>query len=519
MRPWSKAAAAALLLGLAAGPARARGRVYDPEVALLLLNVQQQSLDLIRDEMLRQAEWLNLGAMRAVLPEKMPEFERQVRAKLTVDSDVIEDYKLLIENMSPSNAPEAEALVAEIRRYHDLRPGPPLERIPIPPISGDGPSLLEENGPGADVAAALTGTPIMDEPIAYAERHFGTTGPFLRRRKWNLDFYLGSFNDLIPHYRALGYRRLYRLRAAYMSFGRSAYVLAPEPGLRPRMVYCAFYGQDLFLHTRAQWAELTKAAKGQGPEVRTLTCPDCRWVLPGVREMNSLLATVPYTADEVVIGYDELFAQAWKDSLLGIYENDYWRLAYYQNKAGVVVTVQARHTDFGEILAASMEPLIRRGAKEILFGGPAAIVDGKLDPSDLALPTDFVTFAGQTLALDNALIFARHPKPTVFAALPSPLLATKEWINDARGHGVAAFDGEMSRLVEDSSHWKRLDDGGPVRLGIGAVLGGISNLHPEEDRAVYTRESASRAGRESAKAQFVKEVQAALNAAARDRRR
>ncbi|MFI5346509.1 MAG: hypothetical protein ACHQ51_09060 [Elusimicrobiota bacterium] len=518
MRPWSSAVLAGLLLA-AAIPARARGRVYDPEVALLLLNVQQQSLDLIREEMLRQADWLNLGAMRAVLPEKMPEFEAQVRAGLTVDSDVIEDYKLLIENMSPSNAPEAEKLVAEIRRYHDLRPGPPLERIPLPPGSGDGPSLMEEDGPGADVVSALKGTPVMDEPVAYAERRFGTSGPFLRRRKWNLDFYLGSFNDLIPHYRALGYRRLYRLRAAYMSFGRSAYVLAPEPGLRPRMVYCAFYGQDLFLHTRAQWAELTKAAKGQGPSVRTLTCPDCRWVLPGVKAMNSLLATVPYTADQVVVGYDDLFAREWKDSLLGVYENDYWRLAFYQNEAGIVATVQARHTNFGEILAASMGPLVRRGAKGIFYGGPAAVIDDKLDVSDLAEPTDFVTFAGQSIPLENALVFKRRKQPTVFAALPSPLMATQEWLSDSKGHGVAAFDGEMSRLVEESSHWKRLDDGGPVRLGIGGVLGGISNLHPEEDRAVYTMESAARTGRESAKSQFVKEVRQALSAAAREKSR
>ena len=487
-------------------------------MALLLINIQQQSVELVREEMLRQADWLNLGAMEALLPEKMPEFERQVRSGLTVDSDVIEDYKLLIENMSPSDAPQAESLVAELRRYHDLRPGTPLERVPLPPGSGDGPSLLEEDGPGADVVSALKGTPLMEEAVAYAERRFGTTGPFLRRRKWNLDFYLGSFNDLIPHYREMGYRRLYRLRAPYVSFGRSAYVLAPEPGLRPRMVYCAFYGQDLFLHTRAQWAELTKAARGQGPDVRTLTCPDCRWVLPGVKAMSSMLATTPYTAENIVIGYDDLFAKEWKDSLLGQYENDYWRLTFYQNPAGIVATLQARHTNFGEILAASLGPLVRRGAKRIFYGGPAAVLDEKIDASDLAKPTDFVTYSGQSVGFNNALI-PKKRKPLLFASLPSPLLATREWLADSKGHGVAAFDGEMSRLVEESGHWTRLDDGGSVELGIGAVLGGISNLHPEEDRAVYTIESASRIGRESAKSQFVKAVGAALSAAAREKSR
>jgi len=331
----------------------------------------------------------------------------------------------------------------------------------------------------------------------------------------NLDFYLGSFGDLIPHYRGLGYRRVYRLRAAYVSFGRSAYVLAPEPGLRPRMVYCGFYGQDLFLHTRAQWAVLTQMAQGQGPAVRTLTCPDCHWSLPGVKAMSSLLGTIPYSAEEVIVGYDELFAKEWKDQLLGIYENDYWRLAFYRHPAGVVATVQPRHTDFGEILAASLGPLVRRGARRIFYAGPAALVDDKADISVLARPTDFLNFTGRTFAFRNALAVKRR-KPLVFASLPSPLFATKEWLADSKGHGVAAFDGEMARLAEESEHWVQVD-GSPVALGIGAVLGGISNLHPEEDRAVYTIESASRIGRESAKAEFLKAVLAALKDEAREK--
>ena len=516
MRRWSSAVLAGLLAS-GAVPARAKTRVYDPEVALLLLNVQKQSVELVREEMIRQAEWLNLGSMKVLLPEKMPEFAAKVRAGLTVDSDVIEDYKRVITDMSPGDAPDVEKLVAEIRRYHDLRPGPPIERVPLPPGSGDGPSLLEENGPGADVVSALKGTPLMDEPVAYAERRFGTTGPFLRRRKWDMDFYLGSFGDLVPQYRKMGYRRVYRLRAAYVSFGRSAYVLAPEPGLRPRIVYCAFYGQDFFLHTRAQWAELTKMAKGQGPAVRTLTCPDCRWVLPGVKAMRSLLGTVPYTADTVVVGYDYVFAAAWKDRLLGVYENDYWRLAYYRYETGVVATVQARHTNFGEILAASLGALVRRGAERVYYAGPAAVVDDQADLSVLARPTDFVTFSGPTIAFPNALAGKRR-KPTLFSGLPSPLLATREWLGDAKGHGVTAFDGEMARLAEEAGRWTR-QDGGAVSIGIGAVLGGISNLHPEEDRALYTVEYANQTGRESAKAEFKNAVIAALKDASRDRSR
>jgi hypothetical protein len=513
LRPWSSAVAVLLLL--AAVPARAK-RVYDPEIALLLLNVQQQSVELVREEMLRQAEWLDLGSMRVLLPARMTEISAQVRAELTVDSDVVDDYRRLITNMSPGDAPDVDKVVDEIRRYHDLLPGPPLERVALS-ADGAGPKLLIEDGPGADVTSVLNGTSLMDEATAFAERRFGTTGPFLRRRKWNLDFYLGSFNDLIAQYRALGYRRAYRLRAPYVSFGRSAYVLAPEPGLRPRMVYCAFSGQDLFLNSRAQWAELTRLAKGQGPTVRTLTCPSCSWTLPGVKAMRSLLATVPYTADVVVVGYDYLFADVWKSRLLGAYANDYWRLTFYRDDAGVVATVAALHTNFGEILAASLTPLVRRGAKAVYFAGPAAIVDDKADPGDLAKPTAFVSFEGPIFAFRNALL-DRRAKPAVFSGLPSPLLATREWLKAAKVHGVIAFDGEMARLAEESARWTR-EDGRPVDVGIGALVGGISSLHPEEDHSLYTLETANQTGREPAKAEFRSEILAALKAAARDRSR
>jgi hypothetical protein len=517
-RSYKTAAAALLFLSAAAAAAPARAnRVYDPEIALLLLTVQKQSVVLIRDEMLRQAEWLNLGSMRALLPEKIDGVSAQVGADLTVDSDVVEEYRRLITDLTPGNAPEVDKLVGEIRRYHDLRPGPPLERTPLTSGDPDGPELIKEAGPGADVDAAINGTPLLDQPAAYAERRFGTTGPFLRRRKWNLDFYLGSFSDLVPQYRALGYRRAYRLRAPYISYGRSAYVLAPEPGLRPRLIYCAFAGQDLFLHTRAQWAALTKMAKGQGPIVRTLTCADCAWTPPGVKAMRSLLATTPYAADVIVAGYDYLFEEVWKDRLLGVYENDYWRLTYYRDDAGIVATVQPRHTNFGEILAASLTPLVRRGARAVFFAGPAAIVDDKIDDTALVKPTEFITFRGSTLSLRNALA-GRGGKPALVSGLPSPLLATREWLKDSKRHGVIAFDGEMARVAAEARQWTR-PDGGPVDVGIGAVLGGIYGLHPEEDRSLYTLRSATQFGRESAKVEFRDDVLAALKAEARGKSR
>jgi hypothetical protein len=509
------AAGLAAASAIAAGPACAK-RVYDPEIALLLLDVQKESVDLVSEEMIRQAEWLDLGSMRVLLPDQMRHFKKQVKAGLTVDSDVVEDYRRAITDMSPGDAPDVDKLIAEIRRYHDLRPGPPLERVPLVAPEGKLPELLEESGAGADVDSVIKGTPLMDEPVAYAERRFGTTGPFLRRRKWNLDFYLGAFGDVASYYRKLGYRRVYRLRAPYVSFGRSAYVFSPEPGLRPRMLYCQFYGQDLFLHTRAQWAELTLLAKGEGPTVSTLTCPDCSWTLPGVKAMRSLLATVPYTADFIVVGYDYLFADLWKDRLLGVYDNDYWRLAYYRDDAGTVATLQPRHTNFGEILAASLTPMVRRGASAVYFAGPAAAVDPTVDAGGLVTPTDFVTFEGTRVSLRNAL--SRRRKPVLFSGLPSPLLATREWLKDARGHGVIAFDGEMARVAEESNRWSRVD-GGLVDVGIGAVLGGISSLHPEEDRAVYTVVYANQVGKESAKAEFRDAVLAALSAAAREKSR
>ncbi len=497
----SSSALAALLL-LSAPFARAEGgrASFDPEVALLVLTVQKQSVKLIREELQRQAEWLELGAMQVMLAEHIGAFERNVAAGLTADSDILEDYRQQILKVDPTAVGETDRLVAEIRRYHDLAPGPPMVRLPWPPPPGPRREFLEEVGIGADAASALRGTPAMDEPVAYAERRFGTTGPFLRRRMWNLDFYLGSFGDLLLHYKDLGYRRIYRLRSPYVSYGKEAYVLSPEPGLRPRLVYCGFYGQDLFLHTRSQWAIITERAKGEGPSVRTLTCPSCTWTLPGVKAMRNVLATVPYTADTVIVGYDYLFEPEWKDNALGVYENDYWKLSYFRTGPTITATVVPRRTNFGEILAASLTPLVRRGARRVYYAGPAARVDEALDGDELLFPTDFASFTGKAVSFDNALAPRKH-KPRLFAALPSPLLATREWLKDAAGHGIAAFDGEMDRLAEESVAWAKMPDR-KVETGIGAVLAGLANLHPEEDRSVYTISLESQAGKESAKRRY-----------------
>lgn len=518
MRRWFKALIAVLLVAsapLGAGAAKPLGASYDPEVALLVLTVQKQSVVLLREELVRQAEWLGLGAMQVMLQEKSNVFARNVSAGLTADSDILEDYRDQILKVDPTAIGEADRLVGEIRRYHDLVPGKPMVRLPWPPPPGPVMQFLEEEGIGADAVAALKGTPAMDEPVAYAERRFGTTGPFLRRRKWNLDFYLGSFDNLLQHYKAMGYRRIYRLRSPYVSYGKSAWVLAPEPGLRPRLVYSDFYGQDLFLHTRAQWAILTDRAKEEGPIVRTLTCPDCSYVLPGVRAMRSLLATVPYAADTVIVGYDYLFEPDFKPDELGVYENDYWRLTYYKTAPTITATVVPRRTNFGEILAASLTPIVRRGARRVYYAGPAARIDETLDTYDLLFPTQFMSFNGRPVPFDNAFASRRKRKQeTLFAALPSPLFATREWIKDARGHGVLAFDGEMARLAEEAATWGRPPQR-KVECGIGGVLAGLANLHPEEDRAVYTISYESQAGKESAKRDYRKEVLARIRAAGR----
>lgn len=514
MRRWFKAAPLAVLL-LSAVPARA-SRVYDPEIALLLLQVQKQSVDLVRAEMLRQAEWLGLGSMKVLLPADGAAFAERVRAGLTMDSDVVDDYRRAIVDASPGDAGDADKLVAELRRYHDLVPGPPMSRVVLPAGDENAPTMKEEKGVGGDVLDGIRGASQMGEPLAFAERRFGTLGPFLRRRKWNLDFYLGSFRDLAPEYRRLGYRRAYRLRAPFVSYGRSVYVLSPEPGVRPRLVLCEFYGRDLFTDARAQWATLTRAARGQGPIVRTLTCLECSWTLPGVKAMRSLLATLPYAADAVVVGYDDLFADAWKNDFLGTYENDYWRLTFYKHPLGTVATLRSLHTDFGEILGESLGPLVRRGARFVFFGGPAASIRESVDESRLARPTEFVSYEGPTIPFANALTKPGAPR-TAFGDLPSPLFDTREWVQTTQIQKIVAFDGEMTRLADAAGRWRR--EGIEATVGIGAVLGGLASLHPEADRAVYTVDYADQDGREAAKKEFRDAVLSALNAAARGKNR
>ena len=503
-----------MLLAAPSGAAKSR-HVYDPELALLALAIQRESVDLVREELLRQADWMGLTGMRVLIRARGRIFADDIRGRLGVDMDVLDEYRRLAESFDPGGATDINRLVDEVRRYHDLAQGAPLTRISVPSQVGDGAEFLEEEGIGADVAAALRGTPLMDEPVAYAERRFGTTGPFLRRRRWNLDFYLGSFDDLIPMYRHLGYRRFYRLRAPYVSYGKQAYVLSPEPGLRPRLVYCAFHGQDLFLHARAQWGVITELAKGQGPEVRTLTCPSCDWVPPALKSLRRVMASSPYRADNVVYGFAYLFEALWKDRRLGLYENESWRLSYYRTGDEVAVVIAAKHTNYGEIMAGALDEFVKRGAKRVFYGGPAAALDAEYEADKLVVPAAFETYEGHSYAMPNALPKPRRaPKAGVFAGLPSPLFATREWLVGARRRKVAAFDVEMARVAEAAQRWTTAPK--PVEVGIGAVLGGIRILHPDEDRALYTLEYESQLGKEPAKRQFVDAVVKALVPAASD---
>lgn len=508
MPRWSRLALPLLLLAAPLGAARSK-HVYDPELALLALAIQRESVDLVREELLRQADWMGLAGMRVLISARGRLMGDEIRRKIGVDTDVLEEYRLAFESFNPGNAADIAKLVAEVRRYHDLEPGSPLTRVPVSSDGGEGPEFFEEDGIGADVAAALRGTPLMDEPVAYAERRFGTTGPFLRRRRWNLDFYLGSFEDLVPMYRELGYRRFYRLRAPYVSYGKQAYVLSPEPGLRPRLVYCAFHGQDFFLHARAQWGVLTELAKGQGPEVRTLTCPSCTWLPPALRSLRKVIATSPYAADNAVYGFAYLFEPLWKDRRLGVYENDSWRVSYYRTGDECTAVIAAKHTNFGEIMAGALDEFVKRGARRVFYGGPAAALETDYEPEKLLVPTRFETYEGHLVKLDNVLPRPRRmPKTGAFAGLPSPLFATREWLEGARRRKVTAFDVEMARVAEASARWAAQPR--PATTGIGAVLGTIKILHPDEDRALYTLEYESQLGKEPAKKQFVEMVSSVL---------
>jgi hypothetical protein len=129
------------------------------------------------------------------------------------------------------------------------------------------------------------------------------------------------------------------------------------------------------------------------------------------------------------------------------------------------------------------------------------------------VPAAFETYEGHSYAMPTAWPKPRRaPKAGVFAGLPSPLFATREWLVGARRRKVAAFDVEMARVAEAAQRWTTAPK--PVEVGIGAVLGGIRILHPDEDRALYTLEYESQLGKEPAKRQFVDAVVKALVPAA-----
>ena len=271
----------ALLLGLSASLSAApvKRRTYDPEIALLALSIQKESIPLLQAEMTRQAEWMGLSNISVLLEHAFPKAKREVGARLNADSDVLEGLRDSFLQFNPADSPDLDKLVGEIRRYHNMPAGPPLERVKFrgaPPVR----PLKIEQGVGVDIDMAISGTPLINQPVAYAEKRFGSTGPFLRRRHWNLDFYIGSFRDLAGYYKSLGYRQFYRLHAPYISFAKEAYVLAPEPGLRPRLVYCAFSGTEYFDHVQAQWSMLNHAT-GAMTRSRRRFPRSCAWTAPG----------------------------------------------------------------------------------------------------------------------------------------------------------------------------------------------------------------------------------------------
>ena len=452
--------------------------------------------------------------MRVLLPDQMPAFKRQVKKGMTVDSDLVEDYRRVITDMSPGDAPDVDKLVAEIRALprSEARPAARARGAARPAGAAGAAAGGGRRGPTSRRSSRAT--PLMDEPAAYAERRFGTTGPFLRRRKWNLDFYLGSFADLAPHYRKLGYRRVYRLRAPYVSFGRSAYVLSPEPGLRPRLLYCEFYGQDLFLAHPLAVGRADAARQRRGADRDHADLPGLLLDASG-RPGDALPAR-----DHPVHG--RFRRRRLRLLFLGPLEGPAPRRLRQRLLAALRLPAGRRRRrppaapphELRRDPRGGADAAVRRGATAVYFAGPAAAVDPGAGPGAARPPTAFVTFEGGRVSIRNAL--ARRPEKVLFSGLPSPLLATREWLKDARGHGVVAFDGRMARVAQESSRWSRLD-GGPLELGIGAVLGEISSLHPEEDRAVYTVEYANQDGREAAKAQFRDAVLDALKAAARDK--
>jgi hypothetical protein len=489
--------AAGARLPAAAAPPERQGRVYDPEIALLVLNIQKESLPLLASELKRQCEWLGLPGVKVLLDHTAAEAVRDVTADLDPDSDILEAFRDKLVRYHPEQSREIDRLIAEIRRYHNLRPGPPLSKLRVSQPTGPAARLVAEEGVGSDVEDGLAGAQTIREPIAAAQRRFGSTGPFLTRRRWNVDFYMGDFRDLLPLYWKMGYRVFYRLRAPYITYSKEAYVLAPEGELRPRLVYCGFFGRDYFRHVRAQYALLSGAAVEGDHSVRTLQCPQCPFTHPGVRAMRELLQTVPYKARNVVMGYGYLFEQPLASHLLGTYANDYWRLSFYDLPAGVTAVVECLDTGFGEISALALEELVKRGADSLYYAGPAAVVaaDGGVDR--LHVPQEFLDSEGNTIPLRNVLSL-RRSRSGKHQSVASPLFVTSQWLASALRRSVETVDCEAGVVAERVA---RLNESRaePVQLGLALVGSDLSWLHPDEDRAVYTVEYETQTNREQAK--------------------
>jgi hypothetical protein len=464
------------------------------------VNVQKQSIGLISDELARQAEWLGLAGVRLSLEHVSAPTARKLNASINTETDVIAHYQNAVVRHNVTLSAEIGRLVEEIRRYHGLRPGPPLERLDAP--AGPKRKLTAESGPGEDVAYAAQERQLIAEPVAYAERRFGSTGPFLRRRKWNIDFYEGSFQDLTAYYRKLGYRDFFRLRAPYISYGREAYLLGAEQdrNLRPRLVYCSFRSKDLYVHTRAQYAVLRRATGGADPIVQTLTCEDCpSRVSQARRSIRELLDSAPFQPIAGIMGYEYLFSEVLRPALSGDYDNEEWRVRFYDTHKGVLAVIEAKQTAFGEAAGAPLAELAARGVTKLFYAGPAAGVADVIKPGRVYAPQRAIDTSGRPLPWRNSL--ENLPRSGIHRSLSSPLLATAEWHESARSARVESIDTEISSVIE-----KVLAERGGVDLGVGIITTTLSHLHPEEDRAVYTVETERQEFKEAAKLSYRDQV-------------
>jgi hypothetical protein len=213
--------------------------------------------------------------------------------------------------------------------------------------------------------------------------------------------------------------------------------------------------------------------------------------------MRELLQTIPYSPRNVVMGYTYLFEKPLSSHLLGTYDNDYWRLSYYDLPAGVTATVECRDTGFGEISALALEEFVRRGAQNLYYAGPAAVLGGSSSADRLHIPQEFLDSEGNPLPLRNALSL-RASRSGRHQSVASPLFVTSEWLAAALRRGVETVDCEAGVVAQRVA---RINKGraDPVQLGLALVGSELSWLHPDEDRAVYTVEYETEAKREEAK--------------------